>query len=460
VEVDEQLERFVRCADALAAHRSVEDVGRTLAEQLTDAVPAARCAVYAMSSRQGDVPRRCHGSGPPTVEPRYETVVDGHRVELPLLRSDQLVGVVCLDAQAPVDAAAVEVLELLGKLGANAIARSLSLADTVRQASIARAALQANPDPIGLFAPDGAVLLENAPMTALRAELEAGGWHAPFDDRRSPGRDELALSGERERTYARFTAPVEDEEGPLGTIVELRETTAEREAERARDRFLAMISHELRTPLTAIIGFVDLILDEEQLLEADHARAVQVIGRNARRLHRLVTDLLFVAQAEARDIQLPDARVDLSRLAAETIESAELAAREGGVELVGELEDGTVVVGDEDRLGQLLDNLTSNALKFTPAGGRVTVRVARRPTGTLVEVSDTGVGISADDQARIFEAFFRAQDAAAGHVPGVGLGLAVSRSIAELHGGAISVRSAPGEGATFRVELPPASLDG
>jgi signal transduction histidine kinase len=460
VEVDEQLERFVRCADALAAHASLEDVGRTLAVQLTDAVPATGCAVYAMSSRRGDVPRLCHGSGPPTAQARRETLVDGARVELPLLRSDQLVGVVHLEAAEPLDAGAVQVLELLAKLGANAMARSLSLADTVRQASIARAALEANPDAIGLFGPGGEVLLENAPMTALRAELEAGGWRAPFDERRSTGRDEVALSGERERTYARFTAPVEDQEGPLGTIVELRETTAEREAERARDRFLAMISHELRTPLTAIIGFADLILDEDHLLEADHSRAVQVIGRNARRLHRLVTDLLFVAQAEARDIELPNARVDLSRLARETIESAALQAREGGVELVGELDDGALVVGDEDRLGQLLDNLTSNALKFTPAGGRVTVRVARRGAQALVEVADTGVGIAPDDQGRIFEAFFRARDAAAGHIPGVGLGLAVSRSIAELHGGAISVRSAPGEGATFGVELPAAALDG
>jgi signal transduction histidine kinase len=294
-------------------------------------------------------------------------------------------------------------------------------------------------------------------MESLRRELEEGGWRAPFADRRSPGpRGELSVGGDRERTYARYTVPVNDDDGPLGTFVALRDTPAARAAARARDRFLALISHELRTPLTAIMGFVEIVLeDEADKLEADQLRAVQVIGRNTRRLHRLVTDLLFVAQVEAQAAQIHRAPVDLGLLVTEAVESFRLQALEAGIELRAEGDRSATVLGDEDRLGQLLDNLMSNALKFTPAGGSVVVRLnSGRARCARLEVRDTGAGIAEEEQADVFEAFFRSPSAVAGHVPGVGLGLAVARSIVRAHQGEIGVSSAPGAGTTFAVELP------
>jgi signal transduction histidine kinase len=146
--------------------------------------------------------------------------------------------------------------------------------------------------------------------------------------------------------------------------------------------------------------------------------------------------------------------VNLGRIAEETVESAAPHAQTAGVRLSAEIALGVTVPGDEDRLGQVLDNLISNAIKFTPSGGSVTVRLSASAGWARVEVADDGIGIAADELERVFDAFFRASTATARHVPGVGLGLAVTRSIVQLHGGRISVRSAPGEGATFAVDMP------
>jgi signal transduction histidine kinase len=456
-------DRLVRLADKLGVQHNLVDAASTLCTELSDVAGARQCAIYVAGGRDGASHRLRHATGDgetaPTATAPPSTKVEGSRVELPLVRPEGTIGVahVARDEHRPFDGDEVGLLELMAKLGAISIARALALQEADRQAGIARAAVEANPDAIGLFGQAGEVVLENAPMQALREELEKGGWRAPFADRRTPGpRGELSLGGDRERTYARYTVPVADDDGPLGTFVALRDTTAEREAERARDRFLALVSHELRTPLTAIMGFVEIVLeDEADKLEADQLRAVQVIGRNTRRLHRLVTDLLFVAQVDAQAAQLHRAPVDLGLLVTEAVDSFRLQALEAGIDLRADLERSATVLGDEDRLGQLLDNLVSNALKFTPNGGSVVVRLGPGEDGRArLEVTDTGSGIAEDEQADVFEAFFRSPSAVAGHVPGVGLGLAVSRSIVRAHQGEIGVTSAPGAGTTFAVELP------
>jgi signal transduction histidine kinase len=331
-------------------------------------------------------------------------------------------------------------------------ALALALEDAEGQAAVAHAVLEANPDAIGLFGSDGEVLLENAPMAELRAALEASGWPAPFLDRRagSAERREVELGDERQRTFSRFTAPVGDR-----TIVVMRDTTAEREAERAKDQFFALVSHELRTPVTSIAGFLEMILGEPGLpLAPEHERALRVIERNTGRLRRLVDDILFVSQVEARTAELRRLPVRLERLVGDAVESARPAAADAGVELASEVERDAAVLGDSDRLGQLLDNLTSNAIKFTPQGGRVAVRLRAGAGRARLEVSDSGVGIAAEDQERVWNAFFRAPTARQRQVPGVGLGLAVASSIARAHGGELRVHSAPGAGSTFSLELP------
>ncbi|MDX6556598.1 MAG: hypothetical protein QOD86_2793 [Miltoncostaeaceae bacterium] len=228
-----------------------------------------------------------------------------------------------------------------------------------------------------------------------------------------------------------------------------------RETERLKDEFVALVSHELRTPLTSIIGYLEVVLDEEELDPAAR-RWLQVVERNAHRLLRLVGDLLFIARMEAGQLALDAARpIDLVALAEQSVQAAQPHAEGAGVTiaLAGGRPDAPCW-GDADRIAQVLDNLVSNALKFTPSGGRVDVRLRRERGAAVIEVADTGVGIPAGELESLFQRFFRASTATRDKIAGVGLGLSIAKAIVEAHGGAIEVESEEGAGATFRVRLP------
>ena len=231
-----------------------------------------------------------------------------------------------------------------------------------------------------------------------------------------------------------------------------------RELDRLKDEFLSLVSHELRTPLTSIRGYLDLVLDEEAgELRPEQRRFLEAVERNSGRLLRLVGDLLFVAQADAGRLSLEKAQVDLAGVAVECVEGAQPAAKEKAIALSLFASPVPILVGDRGRLAQVLDNLVSNALKFTPEGGAVAVRTSAEGDHVTVEVSDTGIGISPDDQPRLFERFFRATAAAEQAIPGTGLGLAIVKAIVEAHAGRITVESSEDHGTTFRVELPVAA---
>jgi len=238
----------------------------------------------------------------------------------------------------------------------------------------------------------------------------------------------------------------------IGQFVERKE--AERQAERLKDEFFALVSHELRTPLTSIIGYLELVLEDEGGLDADQRRFLSVVERNSRRLLRLVGDLLFVAQVEAGSLALERGSVELDALAREAVEAARPRAEDNGVTLQHELDPLPPLTGDRDRLAQVFDNLISNALKFTPAGGHVVVRVTSAGHVGVTEVRDTGMGIAAAEQERLFDRFFRSTTATEQAIPGVGLGLTIVKAVVEAHGGTISVSSQEGAGTTFRIELP------
>ena len=226
------------------------------------------------------------------------------------------------------------------------------------------------------------------------------------------------------------------------------------EADRMKDEFLALVSHELRTPLTSIVGYLELLAEDEDELGSEQGRRfLEVMERNAVRLQRLVDDVLFAARAEAGRLALAKRDVDLLEVAVESVAAARPRAGETGVELHLDAERTPWMAADPDRLGQAFDNLISNALKFTPPGGRVDVRVRNLADAVQVEVSDTGLGMSAGDSERAFDRFFRAA-ATRDHAPGVGLGLTIVKTIVEGHGGSISVASSEGAGTTFRIELP------
>jgi signal transduction histidine kinase len=201
--------------------------------------------------------------------------------------------------------------------------------------------------------------------------------------------------------------------------------------------------------------------EDSDPLTADQRRFLEVIHRNAERLLRLAGDLLTVARADAGRMQLRRQAMDLGRVVADCAESCRPQAGERGIEL--ELDAPRVAMaGDQQRLAEVVDNLVSNALKFTPPGGRVSLRARTDGDRAILEVADTGMGIPAAELPSLFKRFYRTERALTDAIPGTGLGLSISKMIVEAHGGTIAVVSREGAGTRFRVELPagPADAEG
>lgn len=234
---------------------------------------------------------------------------------------------------------------------------------------------------------------------------------------------------------------------------------AEREIRRLKEEFLASVSHELRSPLTSVLGYLSLVLDGGYDLDPEIAGHLEVARRNGLRLEALVADLLLIAQAQAGRLPLARRRVELSRLVAEAVDAARPAAAAAGLRLEHSPVSVPAVHVDPVRIGQLLDNLVSNAVKFTPAGGTVRAMLEERPGAVRISVADTGPGIPVEERPRLFDRFFRTSSAVETGISGTGLGLAIAKAIAEAHGGSIGLRDAPGAGSTFFVDLPLAAED-
>ena len=224
-------------------------------------------------------------------------------------------------------------------------------------------------------------------------------------------------------------------------------------AARMKDQFVATVSHELRTPLAAMDGWLHILLDGEPgpLNEEQH-RFLTTVKRNSDRLMRLVGDLLLIGQMDAGRFTLELGDVDVAELVGETVALFEGTAAEKRIELTADMVPRAIVHGDRLRLGQLLSNLVSNAVKFTPEGGQVRVRVGEQDGMCVVEVTDSGIGIPAEEQSHLFERFYRASTATG--TAGSGLGLAISKAIAEAHGGTIRIADSGGSGTRFVLEIP------
>jgi PAS domain S-box-containing protein len=282
----------------------------------------------------------------------------------------------------------------------------------------------------------------------------------------------VAADGRRRTVSVAVTPRTDDRGVHAGWNFVGTDMTEARATERMKDEFVSLISHELRTPLSSILGYLELVLDDDvQPLSDEQRTYLHTVERNAHRLLRLVGDLLFTAQVEAGRFTLQPEDVDLAAVVRAAEETARVVASAAGVELrVDVPEQGLVVCGDPLRLGQACDNLVSNAIKFTPAGGRVTLTLRaawRTPDGAVgtrprpdadpvvqLAVSDTGMGIPADEQAKLFTRFFRSSTAQRAAVPGVGLGLAITKAITTAHGGTLDLESTEGQGTTFTLTLP------
>jgi PAS domain S-box-containing protein len=223
-----------------------------------------------------------------------------------------------------------------------------------------------------------------------------------------------------------------------------------RQLDGLKDEFVALVSHELRTPLTSIRGYLELMSEDENLTP-EQLRFLDTIDRNAQRLQRVVGDLLFCAQVEAGKLRL---EYGMNAVVEEALHAAQPAAAAKSITLTSDLRALPEIRGDRARLAQVLDNFLSNAVKFTPTGGSVTVTTFALPGEIEIAVADTGMGIAAAELPHLFRRFFRTERATATAVPGTGLGLAIAKAIVSGHGGRIRVSSTDGAGTTFRVILP------
>ncbi|WP_144876983.1 cell wall metabolism sensor histidine kinase WalK [Microbacterium sp. 1.5R] len=305
-------------------------------------------------------------------------------------------------------------------------------------------------------------LVGDAPCAAAQSDLPSGikALFARAEAERSVEGDVEVTTAGGTVVPARVTvSPRTDAMGETqGYLLVLTDETRAVEVARMKDEFVGMISHELRTPLSAIIGFLDLLRnDPGQPLSEEQEEFVGIIERNAQRLLTLVGDLLFTAQVESGRFPLNRADVDLAEIVRSAVTSSGPHAQQEGVELEAEVPSTPVrVVADPDRIGQALDNLLSNAIKFTPSGGLVTAAVRHRDGGIELSVRDTGLGIPENEQGMLFTRFFRASTATRNAVPGVGLGLTITRAIVLAHGGSMDVTSKEGVGTEFRMFLPTA----
>ncbi|MGN6442856.1 MAG: sensor histidine kinase, partial [Arthrobacter sp.] len=235
-----------------------------------------------------------------------------------------------------------------------------------------------------------------------------------------------------------------------GAVITFVDVTSLISALAAKDNFVATVSHELRTPLTSILGYLELVLDEPGHEEIQEE--LLVVRRNAEHLLSLVNDLIAVA-SERVDLSLEE--TDLARLLAVEINAALPAAASNGLQLA--LDAGQPLPGrmDPKRISQVIQSLLSNAIKYSPDGGLVTVRAYRNGRDLVCTITDTGLGMTEEEQEQAFTKFFRSARSRETAIPGAGLGLIVSKTIVEGHGGSISLDSEPGVGTSVTFILPP-----
>lgn len=270
--------------------------------------------------------------------------------------------------------------------------------------------------------------------------------------------DELIWAGHGtdQRAYSATCRLMHNSRGEhSGAVLAFTDVTALVEALSTKDRFVSSVSHELRTPLTSILGYIELALGEKDI-DPNMEVYLTVAKRNAERLLHLVGDLLTVA-SDALTIEPRHA--DLAEVVRDSVQAAQPKAAAGGITLKL-LSHGTAQgYFDPDRLGQAVDNLISNAIKYTPRGGTVTVTVTATGHKLYCEVTDTGTGMSEEELEQAFTRFFRAANAHSSTIPGAGLGLAITKSIIENHRGSITLSSAPGKGTTAELTLPATALE-
>lgn len=276
--------------------------------------------------------------------------------------------------------------------------------------------------------------LERGDQTETKVELRVHNDNRVYDLRIAP----LTFAEKREQKLA------------IGIFYDI--TRLER-LEKVRQEFLSNVSHELRTPLTSILAFVETLEDGALDDPENSHRFLAVIRRNAERMHHLIDDILELSAIEAGKVTVEPKEIRLAPLVDEIWASLAEKAQKRNVSFQNEIDRQTTLFADPRRLEQILINLLGNAVKFNRESGNVKVTYSRSDGFHHLHVIDTGEGISSEHLPRIFERFYRTDTARSRELGGTGLGLAIVKHLARLHGGEVTVRSSPGEGSVFTVEL-------
>lgn len=267
---------------------------------------------------------------------------------------------------------------------------------------------------------------------------------------------ELGTNGDRLVVQVRVTAVSDDEGHYAGRVVSLRDVTSEHEIAQMKNEFVSTVSHELRTPLTSIKGYVDLILDGDagEINEIQH-EFLGIVKENSDRLVELINDMLDISRIESGRIHFKVQPLDIGDLIVGAVDTFRAVLAQNGRTVDVRIPEGLpAIAADPDRVGQVLINYISNALKYSPGGGKVTVSAKHVDDMVVVSVRDRGLGISREDQKRLFTKFYRVDSALTRNIGGTGLGLSICKSIIELLGGETGVKSKIGDGSTFWFSLP------
>ncbi|TFC00652.1 HAMP domain-containing histidine kinase [Cryobacterium adonitolivorans] len=376
---------------------------------------------------------------------------------------------IAITARIAANALRAQQRELVAVSGA---LRTALLEATDRQATF-EAVMETVDAGIELYNPQGEVILSNAAARALavRTDSATGSYGRDaslvFDEDRTTlvalddqiaaramrgdlvaGRVYWVGGDDDQSAIIASSGVVERESGyPLGTVVVATDVTPLVEAIAVRDDFLATVSHELRTPLTSIIGYLGLIDAEELGITME----VSVIERNAERLLSVIAQLLSATDGQPL---LHRVDSDLGRILRSSLDTARPRAQSAGVTISARDEAVVLARVDPVAIEHVIDNLLTNAIKFSRPQGSVTLSVDHDDTAAVLRVSDDGIGLSAEDQRQVFDRFFRARSSTELAIPGMGLGLAIVRAVVHAHQGTVEVSSVLGEGTTFTVRIP------
>jgi len=349
------------------------------------------------------------------------------------------------------------------------------------EASRSQAILEAVADGVLVTGPDNRITFVNTSSVRILGVDEArllggsldsfaglaGAWTETIarwsQDPSSYQQDEMyaeQLTLENGRIILVHLAPVILQNDFLGTVSIFRDITREVEVDRLKSEFVATVSHELRTPMTAIKGYVDILtMGAAGALNENQMHFLVVVRNNIERLNVLVNDLLDISRIESGRVTLNSRPVNLYEIAEEVVTETLRRSQTENKPMalsVDAPKNLPPVIGDKDRVRQILSNLVNNAYNYTPENGTIHVNIHQQNGELQVDVQDNGIGIKVEDQARLFERFYRGEDPLVLATPGTGLGLPIVRQLVEMHKGKLWMQSTgvPGEGSVFSFTLP------